>query len=441
MKQNSRQLKDFNAGLLEFLDNSPTPFHGVASMCSLLDAVGFKSLPEYAAWSLEEGGRYYVVRNSSSIIAFIKGRSPELVTGLRMVGAHTDSPCLKVKPQPERKTKNIFQVGVEVYGGALLNPWYDRDLSMAGRVVYTDSCGPLQQKLVDFKRPVAVVPSLCIHLDKEANKKRSINPQKDILPIIFLETENRPENLRALIAGELMGDATSAEEVEILDYELCLYDSQPPAMVGAYQDFIAGARLDNLLSCYVGLQALLEAEGDQTCLLVCNDHEEVGSTSACGAQGPMLKSLLERLFPDNDERNRIIARSLLISADNAHAVHPNFSDRHDDNHGPQLNDGPVIKVNANQRYATNAVTAAYFRHLCQCNDVPVQVFVNRTDLGCGSTIGPLIAAELGVPTLDVGVPTLAMHSIRELAGSTDAFNLYRVLCAFYCDNKALQDSQ
>jgi aspartyl aminopeptidase len=221
----------------------------------------------------------------------------------------------------------------------------------------------------------------------------------------------------------------------VLDYELSFYDTQSAAVIGLNGDFIAGARLDNLLSCYAGLQALLNTDTDETCLFVANDHEEVGSCSACGADGPMLEQILQRVLPEGDEFVRTIQKSLLVSADNAHGVHPNYADKHDANHGPKLNAGPVIKVNSNQRYATNSETAGFFRHLCMAVEVPVQSFVVRSDMGCGSTIGPITASHLGVRTVDIGLPTFAMHSIRELAGSHDLAHLVKVLSAFYASNE------
>lgn len=423
---------NFNDQLLAFLKASPSPFHAVEQMAQRLDEAGFEFLPEQDSWSIEVGGRYYTTRNGSSLIAFT---NTEFNRGIRMVGAHTDSPCLMVKPQPE-KTKDYLQVGVEVYGGVLLNPWFDRDLSLAGRVIYRDEAsGQLKQSLLDFSRAIATIPSLAIHLDREANSNRTVNPQTDIPPILCTLHEQRSQNFRELLVAELLAQnpqlAKSADAISVLDYELCFYDTQPPAIIGLHNDFIASARLDNLLSCFTGLQALLAADGQQTSLLVCTDHEEVGSASACGAQGPLLASVLERLIPDVDERTRCIARSLMVSADNAHGIHPNYPSKHDANHGPLLNAGPVIKINANQRYATNSVTAALFRNLCAQADVPVQSFVTRTDLGCVSTIGPITASKIGVPTLDVGVPTFAMHSIRELAGSNDAWSLYKVLRTLY----------
>ncbi|MCK9468998.1 MAG: M18 family aminopeptidase [Porticoccaceae bacterium] len=417
----------FNTRLLDFLAASPTPFHAVANLAAMLDKAGFRQLDEGADWSLEKGQGYYCTRNGSSIIAFVKGRHELLGTGIRMVGAHTDSPCLMVKPQPEVITKGYVKLGVEVYGGALLNPWFDRDLSIAGRVVYRDGRGELRHCLVDFAEPVAVIPSLAIHLDRQANENRSINAQTDIPPVLFQSGPGRTEDFRTLLAEHFLAGEAGAQ---VLDYELYFYDTQKPALVGLHKDFIASARLDNLLSCFVGLESLLAAEGNETALLVCNDHEEVGSASACGAQGPMLASVLERIIPDSETRTRVIGRSLMISADNAHGVHPNFTSRHDDNHGPLLNQGPVIKVNVKQRYATNSLTAALFRQLAYEAGVPVQAFVTRSDMGCGSTIGPITASEVGVPTLDVGMPTFAMHSIRELAGVADAWALQQILALF-----------
>jgi aspartyl aminopeptidase len=423
----------FNAGLLEFLRASPTPFHATRMITERLLAAGFELLKEGDSWALQPGKRYVVTRNDSSIIAFVYGRSNLLDTGIRMFGAHTDSPCLKVKPRAELNRRGYFQLGVEVYGGALLAPWYDRDLSLAGRVTYSDAQQQIQSTLVNFEQPVAVVPSLAIHLDREANANRSINAQKDIVPIVLqlpAEDATLPD-FRSLLQAELKTRQPELAVGQVLDYEISLYDTQAPALVGLAQDFIASARLDNLLSCFVGLQALLEADDQVSSLLICTDHEEVGSASCCGAKGPMLEQFLTRLVPDSETRIRVIERSLMISADNAHGIHPNFMDKHDENHGPLLNRGPVIKVNANQRYATTSETSAFFRMLCDSVNVPVQTFVARTDMGCGSTIGPVVASEVGVKTIDVGCPTFAMHSIRELAGAQDGWNLYRAGVAFF----------
>ena len=422
---------EFNEGLMDFIQLSPTPYHAVEQMIGRLECSGYQRLFESEAWQLDKGQGYYVTRNDSSIVAFKLGKNDVIETGVCMIGAHTDSPCLKVKPQPEIVKNGYLQLGVEVYGGALLAPWFDRDLSLAGRVNYIDSDGELVQALVNFENPIAVIPSLAIHLDREANENHSINAQKDIPPILLkMPNEDKPD-FKAIILQLLNTQCEDCAAVEILDYELSFYDVQPPSYVGLHQDFIASARLDNLLSCYTGLMALTKAGDDVTSLLVCNDHEEVGSASSHGAQGPFLRSVLERISGTGESFTRMIDHSMFISTDNAHGVHPNFSDKHDDNHGPVINQGPVIKVNANQRYASNSETSAVFKALCKKADVPVQSFVVRSDMACGSTIGPITASEIGVKTLDVGVPTFAMHSIRELAGYWDAFYLYRVLKEFY----------
>ena len=417
--------------LADFIAASPTPFHATATLRARLLAAGFTALDERSDWQLEAGGRYLVTRNDSSLIAFQLGAEGALgKRGLRLIGAHTDSPCLRVKPQPEKDQQGLWQLGVEIYGGALLAPWFDRDLSLAGRVTFRNVDGALDSRLIDFQRPVAVVPNLAIHLNRGVNDGLAINPQTDMPPILAHSLDGG-RDLRALLASQLASEHPDCEGAQVLDYELSFYDTQRPAQLGLDGDFFSAARLDNLLSCHAGLNALLDSDGEQPCLLVCTDHEEIGSSSCCGADGPFLEDVLRRLISDDAERIQVIQRSLLVSADNAHAVHPNFAMKHDENHGPKLNAGPVIKINNNQRYATNSETAAYFRDLCARAEVPVQTFVVRSDMGCGSTIGPITASRLGVRTVDIGAPTFAMHSIRELAGSQDLAHLVKVLSAFY----------
>ncbi|HCH31394.1 MAG TPA: M18 family aminopeptidase [Oceanospirillaceae bacterium] len=415
------------AGLMDFIKASPTPFHAVSSMADQLAAAGYCRLEVADTWALEAGGRYFISRNDSTIIAFVlpQQQGPQR---FHMVGAHTDSPCLKVKPNPEVKRKGYQQLGVEVYGGALLHPWFDRDLSLAGRVVCRNNDGLLVSHLIDFKRPVACIPSLAIHLDREANKGHSVNAQTD-LPVLLGQALGDDFDLRHLLLEQLSTDGHQVAQV--VDYELSFYDAQAPALVGIKQEFLAAARLDNLLSCYMGLSAMLAADTAQGMLLVCNDHEEVGSQSAEGAQGSFLMSVLQRIYPAAEQLHQVLDASTFISADNAHGVHPNFVNKHDEQHGPKLNAGPVIKVNANQRYATNAVTSAMVKELAAQAGLPIQTFVVRSDMGCGSTIGPITAAQLGVRTLDLGAPTFAMHSIRELAGSADALITHQLLHAFF----------
>lgn len=431
----------FNQGLLTFLQQSPTPFHAVQTMMAALEAAGFEWLDEAGSWQLQRGRSYVVQRNGSSLVAFHLGQGDPAESGFNMAGAHTDSPCLKLKPNAVMQSANAVQFAVEIYGGALLAPWFDRDLSLAGRVEYLTDEGQIRSVLLNWQRAIATVPSLAIHLDREANQNRSINAQKDMPPLLALPNGGARFEFDGFIREALREQHGLNDLSKVLGHELYFYDTQPPALIGLNNDFIASARLDNLLSCYLGLDAIKAAHREQSsqfCLLVCNDHEEVGSASACGAQGPFLRSVLARISAQlsagdpAEAMERMMRRSLFLSIDNAHGLHPNFPEKHDGNHGPVLNKGPVIKINANQRYATNSRSTAVFRALCELSHVPSQSFVVRSDMGCGSTIGPITASGLGVETIDIGVPTFAMHSIRELAGSDDAWHTARVLHNFYC---------
>jgi aspartyl aminopeptidase len=439
-------LESFNQDLFAFLDASPTPYHVVKNQIALLESYGFEGLSEADAWQLEKGKRYYVTRNGSSLIAFVYGHDDLLKSGVRMLGAHTDSPCLKVKPNAEIVSQSYLKLGVEVYGGVLLNPWFDRDLSLAGKIVYRDAQQVMKSLLINFDKPVATIPSLAIHLDREANKNRSINSQTDIPPVLMIlepsgsnkKNKNLPKDrLKNILIEQVNQQYDDLKIEQIIDFELSFYDYQKAAYVGLNDDFIASSRLDNLLSCFVGTYALMRADTQGTSLLVCSDHEEVGSASTSGAQGTFLKSVLERLAGSAESLTRMVDQSMMISADNAHAIHPNFADKHDANHGPLINQGPVIKVNANQRYASNCETGAIFKVLAENANVPTQSFVVRTDMGCGSTIGPIAATEIGVKTLDVGIPTFAMHSIRELCGNKDSWYLYSVLQHFFDFSKRI----
>lgn len=436
-KDNKTDLQSFNQSLFNFLDSAPSPFHCVSEAVALLQEQGFKQLDESIEWQLEIGEKYYVSRNNSSLIAFQYANSHWEDTGCRLFGAHTDSPCLKVKPNAEMRTQQYLKLGVEVYGGVLLNPWFDRDLSLAGRVVIEDDKGKQHACLINFKKAIAMIPSLAIHLDREANLNRSINAQKDITPVLLqLSSQKDKINLAEILLGQIEAEYSEIKAKRVIDFELSFYDVQKASYVGLNDDFFASARLDNLLSCFVGLQALVNA-GTQNALVVINDHEEVGSQSAEGAQGAFLGTVIDRVCGNSELSARCLARSLFISADNAHGIHPNFPEKHDANHGPLLNSGPVIKINANQRYATNSVTAARFKQLADSVKVPTQSFVVRSDMACGSTIGPVTASNLGIKTVDVGVPTFAMHSIRESAGAEDAWGLYKITQKFFQEEKPL----
>jgi len=415
--------------LLKFLSHSPTPYHAVANSVSRLEKAGYQQLAEHDQWGSLKKGKFFVTRNDSSLIAFQLGSDPAK-KGFRLVGAHTDSPCLKVKPNAISESEGYGRLAVDVYGGALLAPWFDRDLGLAGRVSYNDKQGKLRSTLINIDWPIAFIPSLAIHLDREVNDKRSINRQTD-LPALLCSIDKKAPDFSTLLMKQLKTECGIKSIGQILGFELNLYDLQPAAVVGLEQEFIASARLDNLLSCHAGLEALLGASGSGNPVVVLNDHEEVGSASTSGAEGPFLLSTLGRICGTDESLQRALSHSVLISADNAHGVHPNFADRHEPGHRPMINQGPVIKVNHNQRYATNSETEALFRQVCENGDLPVQTVVVRSDMGCGSTIGPITATRLGVRTVDIGVPQLGMHSVRELAGVADQEILVNALKSFF----------
>ena len=414
--------QDFNEGLLGFLDASPTPFHVTRNISMMLQNAGFERLIESQKWELKEGKKYFLTRNDSSVIAFTYPKAKNYT----MIGSHTDSPNLKLKPNPVIKEHGVVKFGVEPYGGLLLNPWFDRDLSLAGRVSYLDSKDEIKDTLIDVKKAIAIIPSLAIHLDDKANKDKTINKQTDISPIL---TTNDDFEFDEFLNWQLSQNEI-LDVKELYASELSFYDTQKASFVGLHDDFIASARLDNLLSCYVGLLAICSVEDDKPMLFIASDHEEVGSESTSGAGGSFLENTLRRMQSDYDEYMQMIRTSIMISADNAHAIHPNFPSKHDSNHTPYINRGCVIKVNANQRYASNSTTISRFMNVANSLDEPYQEFVTRSDMGCGSTIGPITATRLGIETLDVGLPTFAMHSIRELCGSDDAHSLYKIILGF-----------
>lgn len=421
---------DYNTNLFSFLSSCPTPYHAVAAMEDFLRGHGFIPLQENAPWHLEKGFSYFVTREKSAMIAFTLGSKEEPEHGFRMLAAHTDSPCLQIKPRPDIKTATYQQLGVEIYGGGLLSTWFDRDLSLAGRVAGAMADGTLTVRLVDFHRPLLTIPSIAIHFNREANTNNIIDRQKHLPPIIAQSIDNQLPEFRSLLLEQMQLEHPKAMIEEILAFDLFCYDFHGPAYLGMNNEFISSARLDNLLSCHAGVTALAQADRSRNSLLFCANHEENGSTSATGAHGSFIDSVIERILPNPEARSISLSNSLLISMDNAHAAHPNYMDKIDATHEIHLNKGPVIKLNANQRYATNSLSAAIYKLLCKEAGISCQEFVMRSDLPCGSTIGPITAARLGVKTIDVGAPSLAMHSIRELTGSSDPFRLYRSIGQF-----------
>lgn len=415
--------------LLDFIDSSPSPWHAVASVASRLKTQGFKNLRENEPWQFKQGGKYFVVRDGGSVIAFVLGQQPVADTGFRLVGAHTDSPGLRLKPKAAYATDGLAQLGVEVYGGPILATFTDRDLSIAGRVTVKSEQG-FDTHLVKLEQPVARLPNLAIHMNREVNEKGLLLNKQTGLPLIFGHAANT-EAAHTLLTG-LLAQTLALPAEKIVGWDIALYDTQQGSFWGIDQEFIADSQLDNLASCHAALEALLHTEKPQsTIICALFDHEEVGSESATGAAGSFLLDVINRICSSTstseEEKLRGFANSFFISADMAHAFHPNHAGSYEPCHHVLVNRGPVIKTNANQRYSTNAVTATRFIQLCEAAGVPHQHYAHRTDLGCGSTIGPIMAAQLGIPTVDVGNPMWAMHSIRESAGVLDHAAMIAVL--------------
>ena len=412
--------------LCAFIDASPSPAHAAATLAARLSAAGFQALLlTESTWQLAPGSWY--VRQGASVIAFVI-RSPA-VRRFAVIGAHTDSPHLRLKPNAAFACEHCRQLGVEVYGGVLLNSWLDRDLGLAGTVHTVDG----RALPVLLRKPLARVPQLAIHLERTVNEQGvKLNPQTQLAPIWGLDGTTAPADAFA----DLLANAAGVPVDQLLSHDLSLFDVTPATLGGAAGELVFAARLDNLASVHAGLCALLAARDgihDTVPVLACFDHEEVGSSSRDGAAGSLLSTVLERLALSLGLARQAylaaLARSLMLSADMAHAVHPNYVDRHEPRHKPYLGGGPVLKSNANQRYATSAASAAEVRLLARAAGVTLQDFVSRNDLGCGSTIGPFVAAALGMAVADLGNPMLSMHSARECAASADHEPYVRLLAA------------
>ncbi len=418
-------LSDEQAGddLRAFVDASPSPFHAVAEMCRRLGAAGFTALDERDRWTLAPGDQRFVVRDGGSVVAFRVGTAPTADAGIRLVGTHTDSPTFKLRPRHDLRRGAFALLGMETYGGLLAHTWLDRELTVAGRLALRDA----EPVLVRLPGGPIRLPSLAIHLDRSVREGLVLDPQHHLVPVWGSGSDDDPTLLESL--ADLAGVAAQ----DVLGHDLVLADSQPAAATGVDGSWVAAPRLDNLGSCHSATLALLAAApAAHTQLIVGNDHEEVGSGSAEGAKGSFLEDVLRRIVAATGDHHSdglrpydpqdyavTIARSHLVSADMAHAQHPTRGERHEPSHVPVLGGGPVLKLNANQSYATDARSGAWFTARCQDADVPLQHFVSRGDLPCGSTIGPLTATRLGLSTVDVGSPLLGMHSCRELGSAVD----------------------
>lgn len=425
----SDQARALAQDLLDFIDASPSPWHAVHSVEQRLLKQGFTRLEESQSWQLTAGKSYFIVRGGASIIAFTVGKQPLTESGFRITGAHTDSPGLRLKPQAAFGSDGLVRIGVEVYGGPILATFTDRDLSIAGRVTVRTSNGH-ETRLLKFDNALMRLPNLAIHMNREVNDKGLVLNKQTELPLLFAESEDGVAADRQFLT--YIAQSLGVDAADILTFELNVFDTQKGAFWGANQEFIANSQLDNLASCHAAVTALLAArDPDSTSVCALFDHEEVGSESATGASGSFLADIINRIAAntglDTENRLRALAQSFFISADMAHAYHPNHAGAYEPCHHVLVNKGPVIKTNANQRYSTNADTAARFITLCERAGVPYQQYAHRTDLGCGSTIGPIVASNLGVPSVDVGSPMWAMHSIRESAGVIDHGYMIAVL--------------
>ena len=429
----SSQTRSLAQDLLSFIDASPSPWHAVDTVTHLLDTHNFTQLLESQAWHLKAGGQYYVTRGGASIIAFTLGSAPLVESGFRLVGAHTDSPSLRLKPNPAYADNGLIRIGVEVYGGPILATFTDRDLSFAGRVTIRNGSG-FETRLIKFNEALMRLPNLAIHMNREVNDKGLVLNKQTQLPLIFGESADGLEADKEFIT--YIAHALNVETTDILTFELNVFDTQKGVFWGANQEFIANSQLDNLASCHAAVTALTAIKNpDSTAICALFDHEEVGSESSTGASGSFLADVVNRVSTsyllNEEEKLRTLAQSFFISADMAHAYHPNHPSAYEPGHHVLVNKGPVIKTNANQRYSTNAESAARFITLCEKAGVPYQQYAHRTDLGCGSTIGPIVAANLGVASVDVGNPMWAMHSLRESAGVLDHSYMIAVLTELF----------
>ncbi len=417
--------------LKEFLDQSPTAYQASSNIIYELENAGYKMLDECEEWKLEKGGKYYIQRNQSAVIAFINGTSSPKDFGYKLIGAHTDSPALKIKPLTETTVKGTRKLGVEVYGGPILSTWLDRELSVAGRVVIKVDDN-FESRLVNLIKPLGIIPNAAIHMNREVNAGFKYNAQHHLPIMMGTGGENNENYLKGLLAEHL-----DIPMEDILEYDLFLYDPQPTSLIGEIEDgYIVSGRQDDLSMCHAILTSLIESEvSDSTLVGIFFDNEEVGSRTLQGAASPFLATILKRISIAhnlNEEENLIaIRKSILVSADLAHAYHPNFGDKHDPAYTPVMNKGPVIKINAGFSYATTAETSYFFEQLCQKANVPVQKIIGRSDARSGSTIGPISSALLGIDTVDIGSPVWAMHSVRETGGQADHIYMIEALKEFY----------
>lgn len=427
--------KNLALDLIDFLYKSPTAHHSVKTIRERLELNGFNEVKENDKWNLQKDGKYYVIKNDSALIAFTIGNGDIEEDGFKLIGAHTDSPGFRIKANPEMVSEGTYlKLNTEVYGGPILYTWFDRPLGIAGKVTLKGS-SPLKPevKLVNINKPLLIIPSLAIHMNRSVNEGLNINKQKDTLPLLSLINEKFEKDgyLLKILAEELKVDTS-----DILGFDLGLYEIEKGAIIGLNEEFISAGRLDDMWMVYAGIQALIESKPNKsTKVMVCMDNEEIGSLTAQGANSALLLNILERitlaLGKDREGLHRALANSLMISADLAHAVHPNLEEKHDPTNRPVLGKGPVLKTAASGSYSTDSYNAAIFEGLCNSAEVPYQKFFNRSDVRGGTTIGPITSSLLTIPVMDMGAPLLSMHSIRELAAVKDNVYTIKLFTQFY----------
>ena len=426
---------EFAQNLIDFIYDSPTAFHAVAKVKEDLLKEGFVEIKEEEKWNLKKGGKYFVTKNDSALTVFVVGRGKIEENGFKIIGAHTDSPSFRIKPAPEMVVDNTYvKLNTEVYGGPIINTWMDRPLAIAGRVTLrSDNILYPETRLVNINKPIMIIPNVAIHMNRDINTGIELNKQKDTLPLLSLVNEELEKNsyLMSAIAKEL-----TVELKGIIDFDLFLYEYEKGSIIGLNNEFISSSRLDDLAMVHAGIIALTRTDlVEATNVMICFDNEEVGSSTKQGADSNMLIDILERITisqgKNREDFLRAISRSFIISADNAHAVHPNSPEKHDPTNKPYINKGPVIKISASQSYTTDSNSDAVYELICEKAGVPVQKFVNRSDAKGGSTIGPISSTHLNIRSVDMGSPTLAMHSIRELGGVRDHTYVTKSFEEFY----------
>jgi len=422
--------------LLNFINESKTAFQSAYKIKSILDNQGYNEIKEEDKWDLKKGGKYYIIKNDSAVIAFEIGTGDIENDGFRLIGAHTDSPGFRIKPNPEMLVEGQYlKLNTEVYGGPILSTWFDRPLSIAGRVTLKgENVFKPKVKLVDVNKPILIIPNLAIHMNRDINDGYSYNKQKDTLPLVTIASDNLNENeslgmvTKKLETNDyllkLIAETLKVDYKEILDFDLFLYEYAEGMVIGVDEEFISCGRLDDLWMVFAGLKALIDSdEIKATKVLVALDNEEIGSLTAQGANSSILENILERiclaLKKEREDFKRSLSNSIMISADLAHAIHPNYTEKCDPTSKPKLGKGPVLKIAAGGSYSTDSYASAVFKGICEKAEVPCQVFVNRSDLRGGTTIGPITASKLNIPVIDMGAPVLSMHSIRELATVAD----------------------